>query len=57
MDDYLVIGSGFGGSVFALRLAEKGYRTVDHRWSIPLSSTTPNSGHAARSGGLGLHAS
>ena len=24
--DYLIIGSGFGGSVSALRLAEKGYR-------------------------------
>ena len=24
--DYLIIGSGFGGSVAALRLAEKGYR-------------------------------
>jgi cholesterol oxidase len=26
--DYLVVGSGFGGSVSALRLAEKGYRVV-----------------------------
>jgi len=25
MDDFLIIGSGFGGSVSALRLAEKGY--------------------------------
>ena len=24
--DYIVIGSGFGGSVSALRLAQKGYR-------------------------------
>ena len=24
--DYLVVGSGFGGSVSALRLAEKGWR-------------------------------
>lgn len=24
--DYLIVGSGFGGSVSALRLAEKGYR-------------------------------
>jgi cholesterol oxidase len=26
--DFLIIGSGFGGSVSALRLAEKGYRVV-----------------------------
>ncbi len=28
MWDYLVVGSGFGGSVSALRLAEKGYRVL-----------------------------
>ena len=26
--DYIVIGSGFGGSVAALRLAEKGYSVL-----------------------------
>lgn len=35
--DYLIIGSGFGGSVSALRLAEKGYRVCvleqGRRWT------------------------
>ena len=26
--DYLVVGSGFGGAVSALRLLEKGYRVI-----------------------------
>ena len=26
--DYVIVGSGFGGSVSALRLAEKGYRVL-----------------------------
>src|SRR5271165_1039989 len=43
--DFIVIGSGFGGSVSALRLAEKGYRVavmeMGRRWTpenLPHSS-------------------
>ena len=43
--DFIVIGSGFGGSVAALRLAEKGYRVavmeMGRRWTgqnLPRSS-------------------
>jgi glycerol-3-phosphate dehydrogenase len=28
--DFVIIGSGFGGSVSAMRLAEKGYTTLEH---------------------------
>ena len=34
--DWIVIGSGFGGSVSALRLAEKGYRVARARGGPPL---------------------
>ena len=30
--DWLVIGSGFGGSTSALRLAQKGYRVAVLEW-------------------------
>ena len=38
--DWLVVGSGFGGSVSALRLAEKGYRVGLHRGRPGGSPTT-----------------
>lgn len=48
--DYIIIGSGFGGSVSAHRLAEKGYRVavmeMGKRWSaedFPESNTQVNS--------------
>jgi cholesterol oxidase len=28
--DYIIIGSGFGGSVSAMRLAQKGYSVASH---------------------------
>lgn len=47
--DYVIIGSGFGGSVSALRLAEKGYRVtvveMGRRWS---PETLPKSTWNAR---------
>ena len=36
--DYVVIGSGFGGSVSALRLSEKGYKVLvieKGKWFTP----------------------
>jgi len=45
--DWLVLGSGFGGSVSALRLAEKGYRVASPGWSCARAGATaprPSSG-------------
>jgi len=58
--DYLVIGSGFGGSVSALRLAEKGYRVAvieqGRRWT---PDTLPATNWSLRrwlwSPALGMH--
>ena len=42
--DYIVVGSGFGGSVSALRLTEKGYRVgvmeMGRRWTPENLPTT-----------------
>ena len=47
--DYIVVGSGFGGSVSALRLSEKGYRVavmeMGRRWTpenLPKTSWSLN---------------
>ena len=41
--DVVIVGSGFGGSVAALRAAEKGYRVSPGAWSRGLcaSATAP----------------
>lgn len=48
--DYIVIGSGFGGSVAALRLAEKGYRVavmeMGRRWTA--ETLPPSNWHGQR---------
>lgn len=40
--DVLVVGSGFGGSVTALRLAEKGYRRTVTAGQVVLAAGTYN---------------
>jgi cholesterol oxidase len=53
--DYVVIGSGFGGAVSALRLAEKGWRVavleMGKRWApadFPRSNWTSGSSCGGR---------
>ena len=58
--DFVVIGSGFGGSVSALRLAEKGYRVavmeMGRRWNAgDLPRSTWNLKRWIWRPGLGLH--
>lgn len=58
--DFIVVGSGFGGSVCALRLAEKGYRVVvveqGRRWTPDaLPKTNWNLRRWIWQPGIGLH--
>ena len=41
--DVVIVGSGFGGSVAALRAAEKGYRVGVMERTASCSSTRPSS--------------
>lgn len=40
--DYIIIGSGFGGSVSALRLSEKGYKVLVIERVKPCFLLNPN---------------
>ena len=58
--DYVVIGSGFGGSVSALRLAQKGHRVLvvemGKRWGAgDFPKTNWNMKKAFWMSGLGCH--